>query len=202
MDCCGVTRGINPATVLEMYARGVFPMGSSEHDYITWHRPATRAVLPLDAFHVSRSLRRTLRAAEFEITTDRAFNEVMAACADRADGTWITGSIMATYAELHRMGHAHSLEVWRGGSLAGGIYGIHIGGAFFAESKFHRVADMSKVALWRLVEHLREQGFSLLEVQYLTPHLESLGAIEITDLAYARLLREALGKRTEFGVIR
>jgi leucyl/phenylalanyl-tRNA--protein transferase len=192
MDCCGVTRGINPAGVLDMYARGIFPMGSSEHEYITWHRPERRAILPLDGFHVSRSLERTLRRAAYSVTLDAAFADVIAACADRADGTWITPAIQRTYLDLHGQGHAHSLEVWLEGSLAGGVYGVHIGGAFFAESKFHRATDMSKVALYHLTEHLRARDFSLLEVQYLTPHLASLGVIEISDHEYTSRLRAAI----------
>ncbi len=198
MDCCGVTRGINPATVLDMYARGVFPMGSSEHDFITWHRPEKRAILPLDGFHVSRSLRRTLRSVPYKVTRDHAFAEVVGACANRPDGTWITPAIARAYSELNLSSNAHSLEIWLNGSLAAGIYGVHIGGAFFAESKFHRVRDMSKVALYHLAAHLRDRGFSLLEVQYLTPHLASLGAIEISGREYTRRLRAAIEEKVIF----
>ncbi|MEZ5400036.1 MAG: leucyl/phenylalanyl-tRNA--protein transferase [Bryobacteraceae bacterium] len=198
MDCCGVTRSITPAAVLEMYARGVFPMGSSEHEYITWHKPETRALMPLDGFHVSRSFRRTLAKTAFSVTLDQAFPEVLAACADRPEGTWITGAIARTYIELHKQGHAHSVEVWLDGSLAGGLYGVHIGAAFFAESKFHRATDMSKVALWNLTEHLRARDFILLEVQYLTAHLESLGAVEIPAHEYERRLLAAVKQPRSF----
>jgi len=173
------------------YGQGIFPMG--EGDEISWYRPRTRAIIPLDQFHISKSLARTLRLGRFEVTFDKDFTGVMAACADR-DETWITEPIKRAYLELHREGGAHSVEVWVDGILAGGTYGVHLGAAFFAESKFHRVTDMSKVALASLVGHLRERGFELLEVQYLTEHLQQFGTIEITGKDYARRLERALSR--------
>jgi leucyl/phenylalanyl-tRNA--protein transferase len=189
-DLVGVSRDLDVRAVLEGYTRGCFPMGGQR--VITWHCPRTRAILPLDRFHVSRSLRRTLNRGGFEVTFDTAFRQVMLGCADR-DETWIDQRILRVYTELHQSGQAHSCEVWVDGGLAGGVYGVQIGGAFFAESMFHRVTDMSKVALWALVSRLRDRGFALLEVQYLTPHLESLGAVEVTIEDYKERLNSAIG---------
>lgn len=191
MDVVRITRHLAAADVLEAYRTGLFPMGYPGRREITWHRPKVRAVLPLEALHVSRSLRRTLNKAAFRISFDEDFSGVMRGCADR-DSTWITAEIFRVYGELHRAGIAHSVEVWVDGALAGGLYGIHIGGAFFAESKFHRVTDMSKVALVHLAAHLRERGFALLEVQYLTEHLSQFGVIEVPDAEYRVRLAEAL----------
>lgn len=180
--------------MLEAYRQGVFPMGSARRRIVTWHRPDPRAVLPLAGFHVSRSLARSRRRGGFEVSYDRAFTAVMRACAaDRP--VWITPEFVRIYSGLHARGHAHSVEVWQQGALVGGLYGIQIGAAFFAESKFHRVTDASKLALWALVERLRERGFQLLEVQYLTPHLATLGAVEIPLAEY--LLRLAVATAVE-----
>lgn len=194
-DLIGVSRDLDVRTVLEAYARGCFPMGGQR--VITWHCPRTRAILPLDRFHVSRSLRRTLNRGGFEATFDTAFRPVMLGCADR-DETWIDQRILRVYTELHKSGHAHSCEVWVDGALAGGVYGVQIGGAFFAESMFHRVTDMSKVALWALTGRLRESGFGLFEVQYLTPHLESLGAVEVQLADYEELLASSMRQLSQF----
>lgn len=163
----------------------------------TWHRPSRRAILPLDGFHVSRSLARTLKQRKFEITFNRDFLGVMRGCAER-ESTWITNDFLAVYGELHRRGQAHSVEVWVEGELAGGTYGVQSGGAFFAESKFHRRTDMSKVALHALVERLRERRFELLEVQYLTDHLATLGVIEISGREYRQRLASALPLERSF----
>ncbi|MCC6362914.1 MAG: leucyl/phenylalanyl-tRNA--protein transferase [Bryobacterales bacterium] len=191
MDVVQITRSLDAATVLAAYRAGKFPMGYPGREVITWHHPRRRAILPLDQLHISRSLARTLKKSAFRVTYDEAFEEVMRGCADR-DSTWITGAIFRTYRQLHRMGNAHSVEVWVDGQLAGGVYGVHIGGVFFAESKFHRVTDMSKVALVHLAERLRERGFALLEVQYWTEHLAQFGVIEISGGEYERRLEEAL----------
>ena len=188
-DIVRVTWNLTAGDVLAAYARGEFPMGG--HNVITWHRPRTRAILPLNGFHVSRSLARVLRQGKFTVTVNRDFEGVMRGCASREE-TWIDDRVLRTYGELHRAGRAHSLEVWIDGALAGGVYGVQIGGAFFAESKFHRVRDMSKVALAHLAFHLRDRGFSLLEVQYLTPHLARFGAIEISGREYAAMLKRAV----------
>ena len=165
--------------------------------------PTKRAILPLDSFHVSRSLSALLRRRPFEITWDQCFAAVMDACADRPSelGTWISPEFKIIYRELHRHGKAHSIEVWVDGELAGGLYGVQLGGAFFAESMFHRRTNMSKVALAELVSRLRARGFSLLDVQYLTEHLGQFGVIEISDKKYQARLKEALELPCVFGGI-
>jgi leucyl/phenylalanyl-tRNA--protein transferase len=151
-------------------------------------------VLPLDAFRMPARLARVVRQGRFEIAFDRDFAGVMQACADRPDdGTWISDEILESYLALHRLGLAHSVETWQDGRLVGGLYGVHIGGVFFGESMFHRVTDASKVALAALAERLRERGFSLLDIQWVTPHLRQFGAIEIPRAEYLRRLHEALG---------
>jgi leucyl/phenylalanyl-tRNA--protein transferase len=194
MDIKAVSRHIDLEELEQAYRKGLFPMADSGTGLISWHRPSRRAILPLDGFHISRSLAQRLRREDFQVTRDRAFEAVIEACADRGPGeeTWINDCVRRAYVDLHRLGKAHSLEVWVDGMLAGGVYGVHLGGAFFAESKFHRVRDMSKVALARLVEHLRQRGFALLDVQYLTPHLERLGAVEVAHRRYMQLLDGAL----------
>ncbi|MFN7923146.1 MAG: leucyl/phenylalanyl-tRNA--protein transferase [Bryobacteraceae bacterium] len=194
MDVVSISRKVTPETILAAYREGMFPMGDPRTGLITWHRPSPRAIIPLDRFHISRSLAHTLKLGRFEVTLNRAFGDVMDACAHRDDGsgTWITPKIRAAYVALHEQGHAGSVEIWVDGALAGGTYGVHIGGAFFAESKFHRVRDMSKVALAHLVMRLRERGYALLEVQYLTPHLAQFGTIEVTGREYRPMLDAAL----------
>ncbi len=182
-------RELSPDVLRAAYSQGLFPMG--EGDEIVWYRPRKRAIIPLDHFHISRSLARTLRLGRFEVTFDRDFAGVMDACAERKP-TWITDKIKRAYLDLHHEGNAHSVEVWVEGKLAGGLYGVHLGGAFFAESKFHRVTDMSKVALASLVERLRKQNFELLEVQYITEHLEQFGTIEIPNQQYVQILVSAI----------
>ena len=193
-DLVRVTRSINPAMIEAAYREGVFPMNDPHHHVITWHSPRKRAILPLDKFHVSRSLARRMRKSDFTVTWDRDFEGVMRACADRGpdEETWISEEFIRVYGDLHRQGKAHSLEVWIDGKLAGGVYGVHLGRAFFAESKFHRVTDMSKVALASLAARLRADGFRLLEVQYRTDHLAQFGCIEVPLREYAKLLAEAI----------
>jgi len=183
MEIQRVTRYLDTAMVEEAYRNGIFPMADPDLRLVTWHRPRRRAILPLDSFHVSRSLQRRLRRLGFEVTFDQDFGGVMAGCAQRSP-TWISEEFRAVYGPMHRAGKAHSVEVWVDGALAGGVYGVHLGGAFFAESKFHRVTDMSKVALVHLVRRLRERGFALLEVQYLTDHLAQFGVLEIPHKEY------------------
>jgi leucyl/phenylalanyl-tRNA--protein transferase len=197
LDVVQITRTLDAETVLNSYRRGIFPMGYPGRNVITWHRPARRAVLPLDGLHISRSLARTLKKHAFDVTYNRDFGAVMRGCADR-DSTWITREIFRTYQYLHTIGRAHSVEVWVNHELAGGVYGVHLGGAFFAESKFHRVTDMSKVALVHLVNRLRERGFRMLEVQYLTEHLSQFGVIEVPDSEYRLRLQDALSIECEF----
>jgi len=188
----GRTLTLTPEGVELAYRHGIFPMADERSAEILWFRPDPRAVIPLDGFHVSRSLARTLRRAVFDVRVDTDFEGVMRGCADRPEGTWISERFVEVYGALHRAGKAHSVEAWREGRLAGGVYGLALGGAFMAESMFHRETDASKVALAALTSRLRERGFILLDVQYVTPHLESLGAIEITRREYERRLERAL----------
>jgi leucyl/phenylalanyl-tRNA--protein transferase len=189
IDIIRVTHNLDAAAAEQAYRKGCFPMATGR--VITWHRPPVRAVIPLDGFRVSRSLARTLRQGRFRVSFNEDFAGVMQGCAAREE-TWIDERIFRVYGELHRAGKAHSVEVWVDGGLAGGVYGVALGGAFFAESKFHRVRDMSKVALFSLVQRLRERGFVLLDVQYLTEHLARLGAIEISRAEYEARLAVAL----------
>jgi leucyl/phenylalanyl-tRNA--protein transferase len=190
-------RPFTPESVLDAYRRGIFPMGDEESDLIYWYRPDPRAIIPLDALHVSRSLRRTLRRGVFEVSYDRAFTEVMIGCAEGRP-VWITERVHELYNVLHERGAAHSVEVWRDGELAGGLYGVQLGAAFMAESMFHRVGNASKVALVKLVERLRERGFEVLEVQYLTDHLQRVGGREISLRSYLSKLRHAVEKDCRF----
>lgn len=197
-DIVAVTRRLTPESALEAYGRGVFPMAAPRLRIVTWHQPEPRAIIPLERFHISRSLKRTLRKGALEASYDRAFAEVMRGCAEGRP-VWISAEFHRVYSELHRRGRAHSVEVWHQGRLVGGTYGVQLGGAFCAESKFHRLRDASKVALCRLVERLRERGFVLLDVQYLTPHLAQFGTIEIPHREYLRRLRAAMELERCFG---
>ena len=183
---------LTPDGVELAYRHGIFPMADEGSGEILWFRPDPRAIIPLDGFHISRSLARTLRRGVFEIRVDTDFEDVMRGCADRPEGTWISERFVEVYGALHRAGKAHSVEAWRDGRLVGGAYGLALGGAFMAESMFHRETDASKVALTALVARLQERGFTLLDVQYVTPHLESLGAVDITRREYERRLERAL----------
>jgi leucyl/phenylalanyl-tRNA--protein transferase len=181
---------IEPDLLLQGYRLGVFPM-AMEDDSIGWFSPDPRAILPLEDFHVPHALRRVVRRKFFEIKIDNAFSEVVEACAQR-ENTWINREIIESYTRLHGLGYAHSIEAWREGKLAGGLYGVAVGGAFFGESMFHRVTDASKIALVALVQHLRSRKFVLLDTQWLTPHLQQFGGSEISRSHYLRLLRSAV----------
>jgi leucyl/phenylalanyl-tRNA--protein transferase len=184
--------------LLRGYAAGIFPMAESRGKReVFWLDPRRRGILPLDNFHISRSLRRRIQQWNYEIRTDSDFAGVVEGCADRAE-TWISVPIYEAYLALHRQGFAHSLEVWEGGELVGGVYGVTLGAGFFGESMFSRRTDASKVALAYLVDRLRQGGFTLFDTQFLTPHLASLGAIEISRTEYRRRLAEALQKRADF----
>jgi len=187
-----------PERLVAAYAVGIFPMADDEGE-IHWLAPDPRAVIEIDAFKPARSLRTLITRGVFEVTINRAFEEVIAACADRKEGTWISPEIQQAYCELHRLGFANSVETFKDGELAGGLYGVTIGGAFFGESMFYRVADASKVAFVRLVERLRERGFVLLDVQFVTEHLRRFGAIEIPRIEYERRLQEAIMRPCSFG---
>ena len=171
-------------------------MGMPEGD-LAWFSPDPRGVLPLEAFHLPHGLARTLKKNRFELRYNTAFEEVMRACAERNE-TWIDDEILRSYKELHRLGFAHSVEAWSDGKLAGGLYGVALGGAFFGESMFHRETDASKVALCALVERMKERGFVLLDLQWVTPHLATFGAIEIPRREYLKQLRAALKLKCEF----
>ncbi len=191
---------IPPRLLVRAYAEGVFPM-AMEGGEIGWFSPDPRGVIPLDAFHVSARLARVVRQGRFRIAVDTAFEAVMRACARRpGEGTWISEEIVQSYVALSKLGLAHSIEAWQGTELAGGLYGVHLGGAFFGESMFHRVTDASKVALVALVDRLNRQGFALLDVQWVTPHLETFGAIEIPREEYLVRLKAALAIRADFVV--
>ena len=187
---------IDSDLLLEAYRLGVFPM-AMENGEIRWFSPEPRTILPLDSFHVPHGLKRERRARAIEIRINTSFEAVLRACAERAD-TWINDEIVESYARLHELGHAHSVEAWEGNELVGGLYGVAIGGAFFGESMFHRTTGASKIALWALVDHLRERRFALLDTQWLTPHLKQFGAREIPRQLYLHLLDEAINLSRTF----
>lgn len=199
-DLVGVGADLEPGTILTAYRNGLFPMGLGQHGGppIGWWSPDPRGVLLPGDLHVSRSLRRSLR--RFEMRIDTAFEEVVAGCADPTrEGRWITPAVAAAYTRLHRMGWAHSVETWQDGTLVGGLYGLAMGGLFAAESKFHRVTDASKAAVVALVETLGEGGTArrprwLVDVQWATPHLRSLGVREVPRPDYLSLLRQVLSQ--------
>src|SRR5215213_110693 len=184
---------LDPRLLLQGYASGIFPMADSrEASELYWVEPRSRAIIPLDRFRVSRSLRRTLRSGRFAVTHDRDFAAVIAGCAEREE-TWINAELERAMLALHGSGHAHSIEVWRGEELVGGLYGVKLGRAFFGESMFSRATDASKVALAWLVARLKVGNFSLLDCQFMTDHLASLGALNVPRAAYVALLATALG---------
>jgi leucyl/phenylalanyl-tRNA--protein transferase len=188
---------LDPRLLLRGYAVGIFPMADSrDADELFWVEPQHRAIIPLDGFHMSRTLARRLRSGTFKVTRDRAFAEVIRGCADREE-TWINGDIERATLALHASGHAHSVECWdANGSLVGGIYGVKLGRAFFGESMFSRATDASKVALAWLVARLKVGGFTLLDCQFMTDHLASLGAVSISRDTYVALLSAALATGT------
>lgn len=192
MDAAGFRDVIEPALLVNAYRQGIFPM-ALEDDEIGWFSPDPRGVLPLDDMHVPVRLARVIRTGRFEVAIDRDFEGVMRACAaDRDDGTWISEEIIESYVALHRLGLAHSIETWRAGKLAGGLYGVHLGGAFFGESMFHHETDASKVALMALVTRMRARRMSLLDIQWVTPHLAQFGAIEIPREEYLTRLGDVI----------
>jgi leucyl/phenylalanyl-tRNA--protein transferase len=192
---------ITPALLLRAYASGVFPMaesaGASE---LFWVDPQRRGILPLDGLKVSRRLARSFLKGGFEIGVDADFAGVIEGCGDREE-TWINDEIRRLYRDLHRLGHAHSVEVWAGGRLQGGLYGVALGAAFFGESMFSRMRDASKFALIALVARLNAGGFRLLDTQFVTPHLARLGAVEISRAAYHRLLEPAVNRPASFAAL-
>ena len=188
---------LNPELLVSAYSQGYFPMPDENQTDILWFRPDPRAIIPLDQFHASRSLKKKIRQGRFEVTFNQEFLQVIEACGEDRE-TWITQEFKDVYFEMHRLNFAHSVEIWEQSKLVGGTYGVCLGGAFFAESKFHRSTDASKLALYYLVERMKSKGMELLECQFLTPHLESLGAMAISDHEYIIRLRKALQLETEF----
>ncbi len=193
---------LDPDLLLRAYSIGVFPMSDSrDAKDVFWVEPKRRAILPLGGFRLSRTLRKTIRGESYQVTCDQAFAEVIRRCSER-DETWINPQIEEGFNRLHALGHAHSVECWRGGELAGGLYGVKLGRAFFGESMFSGRRDASKVALAWLVARMRVGGFELLDCQFMTDHLRSLGAIEITQGDYVTVLGSALsGAAGEFGAL-
>src|SRR5437667_2874875 len=187
---------IAPELLLQGYRLVFFPM-AMEADSIGWFSPDPRAIIPLEDFHVPHALRRVWRQEIFQIKIDNQFGEVIRGCAARKD-TWINREIVESYERLHDLGYAHSVEAWTKNELAGGLYGVSIGGAFFGESMFHRVRDASKIALVALMERLRERRFTLLDTQWLTPHLQKFGAIEISRQQYLHLLSTSVNLPRRF----
>ncbi|MEO0764977.1 MAG: leucyl/phenylalanyl-tRNA--protein transferase [Pseudomonadota bacterium] len=192
---------LTPELLLHGYASGIFPMAESRDDPdIFWVDPRLRGVLPLDGLHISRSLARAMRRSDWAVRLNTDFTGVVDGCADRAD-TWINDEIYRLYSDLHRKGYAHSIEIWDGARLVGGVYGVTLGAAFFGESMFSRATNASKMALVAAVDHLIRTGFALFDTQFLTPHLSSMGAVEITRAQYQMRLAEALDLDAAFGTV-
>jgi len=193
---------ITPQILLKAYAAGIFPMAeSAEDNALYWIEPEERGVFPLDGFHVPRSLRKRLKQRPFDIRIDTAFADVIGACAARMPGrmtTWINSRIRALYNQLHKMGCCHTIECWQGEKLVGGLYGVRIGAAFFGESMFSRAPDASKIALVHLVARLKAGGFTLLDAQFITPHLARFGARPVGRDEYRKLLDEAIDRDADF----
>ena len=191
--------------LIAAYRRGFFPMADGESQEVYWYQPDPRGIIPLDQFRVPESLGRRVRSGRFKVTVDACFEQTMRECSKaRSDenGSWMTDRLLAAYCDLHDRGAAHSLEAWRAGHLVGGLYGVHLGGAFFGESMFSRPAiggtDASKVCLVHLVERLRDRGFSLLDTQYINEHLKQFGCLEVSAGRYARMLETALAEPVPF----
>jgi len=189
---------LSPKRLLLAYRAGIFPWTVQP---ITWWSPDPRGIFELETFLPSRRLAQLIRQRPFAVTMDRAFAQVMHGCAHPARGretTWITGELIDAYTALHQLGHAHSVECWKDNELVGGIYGVNVGGLFAAESMFHRADNASKIALAHLINHLRERGFALFDIQMLTPATRSLGAVEIARTEYLRRLAEAVTRTCKF----
>ena len=190
---------LSPELLLHGYSIGVFPMAEHREDSeVFWVDPKRRGVMPLDGFHISRSLARRMRQGGFRVSIDMDFEGVVQGCADRPE-TWINEEISRNYSDMHENGHAHSLEIWENETLIGGVYGVILGAAFFGESMFSRRTDASKIALAYLVDHLNLAGFTLFDTQFLTDHLASLGGIEVTRAEYHRQLERAINTPASFG---
>lgn len=193
---------LSPDWLLDAYRHGIFPWPMWEDEPVAWWSPDPRAIIELDDLHISRRLQRTLRSGQFRVTYDCDFETVIHGCGtagDRTNNTWLTPSMVEAYCHMHALGHAHSVEVWQANEIVGGTYGMAIGGFFGAESMFHYVRDASKVAVVHLVAHLKARGFTLLDIQQLTPHTERFGAIEIPRVEYLTRLTQAINQPVTFG---
>ncbi|MBB3947881.1 leucyl/phenylalanyl-tRNA--protein transferase [Rhizobium skierniewicense] len=194
----GRNNDIDVDILLRAYSIGLFPMADSADDpELFWVEPEMRGIIPLDDFHISKSLAKAIRKSPFDIRFDTDFEGVLAGCAEEADdrpSTWINATIRKLYTELHEIGHAHSVEAWDGDELVGGLYGVSLGSAFFGESMFSRRTNASKICLVTLVEHLREKGFTLLDTQFTTEHLKTFGAIDVPKAEYAKMLEPAVNR--------
>jgi leucyl/phenylalanyl-tRNA---protein transferase len=188
---------IDPEFLLGAYSAGYFPMAESKNGQIGWYSPDPRAIIPFDEFRISRSLNQVLKKKIFELRINNSFEEVIRKCAEREE-TWISEEIIKSYLQLHRLGFAHSVETWKNEVLVGGLYGVTLGAAFFGESMFSRVKNSSKVALACLVDRLKTKKFRLLDTQFITPHLSSLGAIEISRNEYLSLLKKSVKIKRSF----
>lgn len=191
---------LSPQRLLTAYAKGIFPWYSSDTPPLWWS-PNPRAILPLDRLHVSRSLARRLRKRDFQVTWNRAFGNVMLGCSQRAEGTWIVPEVIEGYTKLHQLGHAHSVEVWMDGELAGGLYGVQCGALFAAESMFHQCTDASKIALVQCAVSLCTAGIELFDVQFLTPHLTRFGVVEIPRASYLERLAAARTRSVDLATL-
>ncbi len=187
---------LQPGNMLRLYASGAFPMADDSGE-INWYMPEIRTIIPLNNYNYPRSLKKAIQSGTFEFKYDSDFTAVVNGCADR-DKTWISKELIQAYNRLKKLGHVHTVETWKKGKLAGGLYGITFGGAFFGESMFSKVPQASKAALIKLIEHLIEKKFVLLDVQYMTPHLKMFGAVEISFEEYAKLLKESYNRICEF----
>ena len=188
---------INPEFLLSAYASGYFPMAESRDGEIRWYSPDPRAIIPLDGLKITRSLQQTLKKNILNVRLDTSFEKVIRSCADRKD-TWISEEIVQSYLQLHQLGYAHCVDIWKDDKLVGGLYGVALGATFFGESMFSEVRDASKVALVHLVDRLNAKKFELLDTQFITPHLARLGAIEISRKTYLNLLNKAVRKKRLF----
>lgn len=196
---------LSPQLLLRAYSMGIFPMAESQDNpTVFWVDPEIRGIVPLDTFHVSKSLRKKIRSGSFQVTCDTAFERIMRCCAEQSETraeTWINDDIIHAYTELHEYGFAHSVETWQDGELVGGLYGVSMGAAFFGESMFSRATDASKVALVQLVARMKHGGYQLLDTQFVTDHLKRFGAIEVPARRYLELLEEALNQKAEFSAV-
>lgn len=182
---------LSPQVLIKAYSLGLFPMPDTKTGKISWYKPDPRAIIPFDNFHVSRSLRKLIKKNPYRVSYSESFSEVMKSCSRRTD-TWISEALIKSYSLMYRMGAAQSVEIWEGENLVGGAYGLSMGGAFFAESMFHTKDNTSKLALYYLLDKLKNNGFILFECQFMTDHLKSLGAEEISDIEYQKILKKAV----------